>query len=175
MAAHPEAPPDAPRPVSTEAASRPRERSSGWPRWRFALYFPAIAKGLWNTFLHLIKARKHRTFTIQYPEVKRPVRKGYRGEHRLKKDALGREKCVACFMCQTVCPAICIRIVAEEAPWPDRDKRPKIFEIDMLRCIYCGMCEEACPCDAIELTEKFNVVSTSRLEKIYDKEKLLSN
>jgi len=77
--------------------------------------------------------------------------------------------------CQTVCPSNCIDIVAEEAPWEDRDKRPKIFEIDMLRCIYCGMCEEACPCDAIELTEKLYTVSTSRAEMIYDKEKLLSN
>ena len=140
----------------------------------YRLYIPAILKGLRNTLLHMVKARGHRTFTIQYPEEKRPVRPGYRGEHRLKKDELGREKCVACFMCQTVCPAHCIRIVAEEAPWPDRDKRPQVFEIDMLRCIYCGMCEEACPCDAIELTEQFNVVATSRAEKIYDKEKLLS-
>ena len=82
-------------------------------------------------------------------------------------------------MCQTVCPSQCIHIVAESVPgeklWEDRDKRPKSFEIDMLRCIYCGMCEEACPCDAIELTEKLYTVSTSRAEMIYDKEKLLSN
>jgi len=161
-------------PANARAVDNP-ERPTGWAKWKFFLYIPAVLKGLSNTFLHLIKAKGHKTFTIQYPEVKRPVRPGYRGEHRLKKDAQGREKCVACFMCQTVCPALCIRIVAEEAPWNDRDKRPKIFEIDMLRCIYCGMCEEACPCDAIELTEKFNVVSTSRAEKIYDKEKLLSN
>ena len=146
----------------------------GLARWLFAIYLPAVLKGLYGTLLHLIKARGNKTFTISYPEEHHPVRKGYRGEHRLKKDELGREKCVACFMCQTACPANCIRIIAEEAPWPDRDKRPKIFEIDMLRCIYCGMCEEVCPCDAIELTEKFNVVSTSRAEKIYTKEKLLS-
>ena len=103
------------------------------------------------------------------------MRPGFRGEHRLKVDDLGREKCVACLMCQTGCPAGCIDIVAEEAPWEDRDKRPRSFQIDMLRCIYCGMCEEACPCDAIELTEKLYTVSTSRAEMIYDKEKLLSN
>jgi NADH-quinone oxidoreductase subunit I len=151
------------------------ERRRGFKKFLYALYLPAIVKGLFSTFLHLIKARGHKTFTIQYPEVKRPARQGYRGEHRLKKDEQGREKCVACFMCQTACPANCIRIVAEEAPWPDRDKRPRIFEIDMLRCIYCGMCEEVCPCDAIELTPKFNVVSTTRAEKVYTKEKLLSN
>jgi len=145
------------------------------PGWRFLIYLPAVFKGLAYTFLHLIKARGHKTFTIQYPEKRKPVRPGFRGEHRLKKDELGREKCVACLMCQTICPAQCIHIVAEEAPWDDRDKRAKSFEIDMLRCIYCGMCEEACPCDAIELTEKLYTVSTSRAEMVYDKEKLLSN
>lgn len=141
----------------------------------FRVYLPAVIKGLGNTFLHLIKAKGHRTFTVQYPEEKRFVRPGFRGEHRLNRDEQGREKCVACFMCSTACPANCIRIVAEEAPWPDRDKRPKVFEIDMLRCIYCGMCEEACPCDAIVLTEKPYQVATSRSEMIYDKERLLDN
>ncbi len=143
--------------------------------WLFTVYLPAVLKGLGNTFLHLIKAKGHKTFTIQYPEQKKELRPGFRGEHRLNSDEQGREKCVACFMCSTACPANCIRIVAEEAPWPDRDKRPKIFEIDMLRCIYCGMCEEACPCDAIELTEKPYQVATSRAEMIYSKEKLLGN
>jgi NADH-quinone oxidoreductase subunit I len=142
--------------------------------WLFKAYLPAVFKGLINTFRHLIKVGGHKTFTVQYPEEKRRLR-WFRGEHRLKKDAQGREKCVACLMCQTVCPARCIHIVAEEAPWSDRDKRPRVFEIDMLRCIYCGMCEEACPCDAIELTPKLYTVSTSRQEMIYDKEKLLSN
>ena len=141
----------------------------------FLLYLPAVAKGLFNTLLHILKLRGHKTFTVQYPEKRKEVRPGFRGEHRLKVDELGREKCVACLMCQTVCPANCIDIVAEEAPWDDRDKRARTFEIDMLRCIYCGMCEEACPCDAIELTEKLYTVSTSRAAMIYDKEKLLSN
>lgn len=141
----------------------------------FKVYLPAVIKSLCNTFFHLIKVKGHRTFTTQYPEEKLELKPGFRGEHRLKKDEEGREKCVACFMCQTVCPALCIRIVAEEAPWPDRDKRPKIFEIDMLRCIFCGMCEEACPCDAIELTQKPYQVATSRADMIYDKEKLLDN
>jgi NADH-quinone oxidoreductase subunit I len=145
------------------------------PSWRFLIYLPAVVKGLFNTFLHMIKAKGHKTFTIPYPEQQKPVRPGFRGEHRLNKDELGREKCVACLMCQTICPAQCIHIISEEAPWDDRDKRPKSFEIDMLRCIYCGMCEEACPCDAIELTEKLYTVSTSRADMIYDKEKLLSN
>jgi NADH-quinone oxidoreductase subunit I len=91
----------------------------------------------------------------------------------LKMDAQGRPKCVACFMCATACPAECISIVAQPAPWPDRDKVPAKFEIDLLKCIYCGMCEEACPCDAIELTQKFTQVSTSRAEKVHGIERLL--
>jgi NADH-quinone oxidoreductase subunit I len=153
-------------------------RASGAPRPKagllFRSYLLAVLAGLKNTLKHLFKIGRHKTFTLEYPEKRLPVRKGYRGEHRLKRDELGREKCVACFMCQTICPAHCIRIIAEEAPWSDRDKRPKVFEIDMLRCIYCGMCEEACPCDAIELTETYNIVATSRVAKVYDKQKLLS-
>jgi NADH-quinone oxidoreductase subunit I len=114
-------------------------------------------------------------FTLQYPEQRLPQKKGYRGEHRLKRDELGRPKCVACLMCQSACPAQCISITATESPWPDREKVPLKFEINMLECIYCGMCEEACPCDAIELTPRYNVVSTTREEKIYDLTKLLYN
>lgn len=135
-------------------------------------YLPAIAKGMLHTLGHIIFGQKN---TMNYPDVKRAPFPGYRGEHRLTKDAQGREKCVACFMCSTVCPAHCIEIVAEPSPWPDREKRPKIFNIDMMRCIYCGMCEWACPCEAIELTEVFNVPSRTRQEKIYTKERLLSN
>lgn len=142
------------------------------------IYLPAVIRGLVNTLGHLFKIQlitkgSAKGFTVEYPERRMPVRRGYRGEHRLKKDAQGREKCVACMMCATACPSHCIRIVGEEAPWPDRDSRPRIFEIDLLRCIYCGMCEEACPCDAIELTETFNIVATSRAEKLYTKERLL--
>jgi NADH-quinone oxidoreductase subunit I len=144
---------------------------SAWTRLMIQLYVPSILAGLFQTFLYMVRPKT----TLQYPEQKHVPRKGYRGEHRLKKDEQGREKCVACFMCATACPAECITIEAGEAPWPDRDKYPVKFEIDMLKCIYCGMCEEACPCDAIELTETYTQVATSRAEKIYDKERLLRN
>ena len=144
---------------------------SAWTRFLIQLYVPSIVAGLYHTLIHMVSPKT----TLEYPEVRHIPRKGYRGEHRLKKDDLGRPKCVACFMCATSCPAECITIVAGEAPWPDRDKYPVKFEIDMLKCIYCGMCEEACPCDAIELTQTYTQVATSRAEKIYDKERLLSN
>jgi NADH-quinone oxidoreductase subunit I len=83
--------------------------------------------------------------------------------------------CVASFMSATAAPAASITMGAGAAPCPDRDKYPVVFEIDMLKCIYCGMCEEACPCDAIELTETFTQVATTRAEKVYDKERLLRN
>ncbi len=134
-------------------------------------YLPAVVRGLSNTLKHILRAKPN---TIHYPEQRRAPYPGYRGEHRLTRDEQGREKCTACFLCATACPSHCIEIVAEEAPWPDREKRPKIFNIDMMRCIYCGLCEEACPCEAIELTSVFNIVSQTREEKIYTKERLLS-
>ena len=133
-------------------------------------YIPPLVKGLGNTMRRMLQP----SITEAYPEKKHIPRQGYRGEHRIKKDEQGRMKCVACFMCQTACPAECIRIVAGPSPWADRDKIPVAFEIDMLKCIYCAMCEEACPCDAIELTPKYTQVATSRQEKIYDLQKLLS-
>lgn len=135
------------------------------------LYVPSVLAGMKKTMEYMIRPKA----TLQYPEIKRVTRKGYRGEHRLKQDEQGRMKCVACYMCQTACPAECIEITAGPSPWPDRDKAPVQFRIDLMKCIYCGMCEEACPCDAIELTETYTQVATSREEKIYDINRLLSN
>ncbi|MEE2889432.1 MAG: NADH-quinone oxidoreductase subunit I [Planctomycetota bacterium] len=155
-----------------DASEKQQEPRTGTtePRQKASFAVPVV-KGLANTLAHILRREPN---TIHYPEEKRTPYPGYRGEHRLKRDELGREKCTACFLCATACPAFCIEIVAEEAPWGDREKRPKIFNIDMMRCIYCGMCEEACPCDAIELTPVYNIPSRTRGEKIYDKEKLLS-
>ena len=133
-------------------------------------YIPEILRGMFTTFKHLFRRKR----TVQYPEEKAPQRiENYRGLHRLNRDEQGRVACVACFMCSTACPANCIRIVAGEAPWPDREKFPVEFEIDELRCIYCGMCEYACPVDAIELTPLYNAVGRTRADMIYNKEKLL--
>jgi NADH-quinone oxidoreductase subunit I len=136
------------------------------------LYMSQIAVGMKVTLNHLIFKKK---VTVQYPDEKRKLRvENYRGVHRLNRDPDGRVACVACFMCATACPANCIHIVADESPWPDRERYPQQFDIDELRCIYCGMCEEACPVDAIELTTEYDMVGRTRDEMIFDKEELLA-
>ncbi|MFC1477041.1 NuoI/complex I 23 kDa subunit family protein [candidate division KSB1 bacterium] len=137
------------------------------------IYFPAILKGMWVTLKHLIRPQHHAV--IEYPEKRTNRPDGYRGFHRLNKDSKGRLNCVACEMCATACPAHAITIVPEPAPaeWTDRERIPKVFEINMLRCIYCGMCEEACPKDAIELTKIHDWAGYSREDFIWDKERLL--
>jgi NADH-quinone oxidoreductase subunit I len=136
-----------------------------------AMYLPAIAEGVKTTLKHLFRPQ---TTTEEYPEVKPTLPLNYRGLHRLNRDDQGRVKCVACFLCATACPARCIEIVGDKAPWPDRDKYPTKFVIDELKCIYCGMCEEACPVDAIELTSLFDLTGRSRQEMLFDREKLLA-
>jgi NADH-quinone oxidoreductase subunit I len=135
-------------------------------------YLAIFIQGLTTTLRHLLGRKK----TVQSPEEKHAIPDPliYRGVHRLNRDAEGRVKCVACFLCATACPAHCIDIVAAESPWPDRQKYPQIFNIDELRCIFCGMCEEACPVEAIELTSFYDLTGKSREEMIFDKEKLLS-
>jgi NADH-quinone oxidoreductase subunit I len=135
-------------------------------------YWPLFLQGLTTTLRHLWG----RKITVESPEQRHEIPDPliYRGVHRLNRDAEGRVKCVACFLCATACPAHCIDIVAAESPWPDREKYPQSFTIDELRCIFCGMCEEACPVDAIELTSLYDLNGKSREEMIFDKEKLLS-
>lgn len=135
-----------------------------------AMYLPAIAEGLSTTLRHVFQKK----VTEEYPEEKPDLPPNYRGVHRLNRDEQGRVKCVACMLCATVCPAHCIDITGDQAPWADRDKFPTKFEIDELRCIYCGMCEEACPVDAIELTSIYDLTGLSRQEMVFDREKLLS-
>jgi len=119
-------------------------------------YLPEVARGLGVTFRHLFQnlfgRRKTRPLqTLRYPEETRIYPMRNRGQHRLLPRADGSPRCVACYMCATVCPAYCIHIVAAESPDPAIEKYPAAFEIDMLRCIACGLCVEACPEDAIRM------------------------
>jgi NADH-quinone oxidoreductase subunit I len=138
------------------------------------LYLPSIIAGLKVTFRHIFLKKD----TLQYPEQQRVFGERYRGVPALVKDQDGRTKCVACYMCQWVCPPLAITIEAQEIPEQDKarvqiEKEPSVFEINMLRCIYCGLCEEACPEEAIFMSKTYAVTGLSRKVMIFDKEKLL--
>ena len=135
-------------------------------------YLPQIVSGLKTTVSHIFKPK----VTLQYPEERPPIPKGYRGVPTLVKDPNGREKCVSCQLCEFVCPPRAIRItpgeIAEEDEHGHVEKAPEEFEINMLRCIYCGLCEEVCPEEAIFLQDVYSVSGYSREEMVNDKEKL---
>lgn len=143
------------------------------------MYLPAIGKGLLITLSHAIKIlRGEKKVTMQYPEEKWDANmpEHYRGAPALVKDEQGRERCVSCQLCEFICPPRAIKIVPGEIPsddpWAKVEKRPKEFDIDMIRCIYCGMCEEVCPEQAIYLRKDYAITGLSREEMVHDKERL---
>ena len=145
-----------------------RVKPSFWNR----LYLPSLFSGLGVTLRHMFRRKD----TMQYPEQQRVFGERYRGVPALVKDQDGREKCVACYMCQWVCPPLAITIEAQEIPAEAQEhqieKAPGTFEINMLRCIYCGLCEEACPEEAIFMSKTYAVTGHSRELMIFDKDKL---
>jgi NADH-quinone oxidoreductase subunit I len=111
--------------------------------------------------------------TINYPFEKGPLSPRFRGEHGLRRYPNGEERCIACKLCEAVCPAQAITI--ESAPRADGTRRTTRYDIDMFKCIYCGFCQEACPVDAIVMGPNFEFSAETRVEFLYDKEKLLEN
>ncbi len=155
--------------------------------WWEQTYIPSVALGIAITskhffrnlslhILHLFGLFKDvpAAVTYQYPEQPRPLAKRLRTRHRLMKREDGSPRCVACMMCETVCPARCIEITAAEHPDPNIEKYPAEFVLDLGKCVYCGFCVEVCPEDAIRMdTGKLDTSEYSRESMIYNKKRLM--
>jgi len=135
----------------------------------FSLFLKEIFIGHALTLKYFFKPK----VTINYPYEKGPLSPRFRGEHALRRYANGEERCIACKLCEAICPAQAITIEAEERA--DGSRRTTKYDIDMLKCIYCGFCQEACPVDAIVEGPNFEFATETREDLYYDKEKLFSN
>ncbi len=141
----------------------------------------AIARGVKSIFLAELMIGMALTLkmffkpkvTVNYPYEKGPLSPRFRGEHALRRYPNGEERCIACKLCEAICPAQAITIEAE--PRDDGSRRTTRYDIDMTKCIYCGYCEEACPVDAIVEGPNFEFATETREELMYDKAKLLAN
>ena len=128
-----------------------------------------LGKGLILTLKYFFKPK----VTINYPYEKGRISPRFRGEHALRRYANGEERCIACKLCEAICPAQAIVIDAEVRE--DGSRKTTRYDIDMTKCIYCGFCQEACPVDAIVEGPNFEFATETREELFYTKEKLLEN
>jgi len=127
-----------------------------------------LLKGLKTTGKHLFKPK----ITVQYPDEKTPLSPRFRGLHALRRYENGEERCIACKLCEAVCPALAITIEAEPRK-EDGSRRTTKYEIDLFKCIFCGFCEESCPVDSIVETRVLEYHFEHRGENIITKAKLL--
>ena len=134
-----------------------------------ALLLSEIVGGMWLTLRYLFRQK----VTLNYPYEKGPLSPRFRGEHALRRYPNGEERCIACKLCEAICPAQAITIEAE--PRDDGIRRTTRYDIDMTKCIYCGFCQEACPVDAIVEGPNFEFAAETREELMYNKDKLLAN
>ena len=129
-----------------------------------------ILKGMALTISYMFRKR----VTINYPFEKGPIGPRFRGEHALRRYPNGEERCIACKLCEAICPAQAITIEAEPRV-NDESRRTTRYDIDMTKCIYCGLCQEACPVDAIVEGPNFEFATLTREELFYNKAKLIDN
>ncbi|MCA3268743.1 MAG: NADH-quinone oxidoreductase subunit NuoI [Thalassospira sp.] len=128
-----------------------------------------LVSGMALTLKYFFKPKK----TLNYPFEKGEISPRFRGEHALRRYPSGEERCIACKLCEAICPAQAITIEAE--PRTDDSRRTTRYDIDMTKCIYCGFCQEACPVDAIVEGPNYEFATETREELFYNKDKLLAN
>ena len=133
------------------------------------IFLSEFVKSIVIAIKEIFKKKK----TINYPFEKGSISPRFRGEHALRRYPNGEERCIACKLCEAVCPAQAITIENEERP--DGSRKTTRYDIDMIKCIYCGLCEESCPVDAIVQGPNFEFSTETREELYYNKEKLLEN
>ncbi|MCM1128917.1 MAG: NADH-quinone oxidoreductase subunit NuoI [Oxalobacter formigenes] len=137
-------------------------------RYAGSFFLFEILKGLWVTLRYLFS----RKVTVQYPEEKTPVSPRFRGMHALRRYPDGSERCIACKLCEAVCPAMAITI--ESGMGPDGTRRALRYDIDQTKCIFCGLCQEACPVEAIVQTQLFEYAAEDRSALYFTKPELLA-
>jgi NADH-quinone oxidoreductase subunit I len=137
-------------------------------RYLKSLLLLELFQGLGVTLRHFFQPK----FTVRYPEEKTPKSNRFRGLHALRRYPNGEERCIACKLCEAVCPALAITI--ESTQRDDGSRRTTRYEIDLFKCIYCGYCEESCPVDSIVLTDLLEFHMEDRVEQVVDKQQLLA-